>query len=93
LSWRVTMRRQEAAGNHLNCLQRGESHARNLATEVKQKILPFGILRSRIRIPKLLVKEVLSGDGRGRFVTRRQPGLGPVRLGDVDHSVLGGIAQ
>jgi hypothetical protein len=52
-------------------------------TQVEQQTLSFDILRSRIWIPKLLVKEVPSGNRRGRFVARRVPDLRPVRLFDV----------
>src|ERR1700676_442714 len=60
-----------------------QTYAGNLATQVEQPILSFDIVRSRVRIPKLLVKEVFFGNRCCRFVARRQRDLCPVRLVDV----------
>ena len=60
-----------------------KSRTRNRMTQVEQQSLSFDIFCSRIRIPNFLVKEIPSGNCRGRFVARREPDLHPVRLVDI----------
>ncbi len=59
-----------------------KSRTRNRMTQVERRTLSFDIC-SRIRIPKLLMKEIPSGNCRGRFVARREPDLRSVRLVDI----------
>src|ERR1700732_527555 len=60
-----------------------QTYAGKLAAQVEEPILSLDIVRSGIRIPELLVKEISSRDCCGRFVACRQPDLRPVRLVDV----------